>query len=187
MGNRHNRLKIVLGIFFLIATSWSQTWEITQQINGEYHLDRNIRLLSVEDSLLWVSSTDYIGNQESPLLVMERLSNRYTIPITNIVTIKKFYLPTERPEATGAFLGFMAAIPISTLISQNSGGTNVGVGGLINDIVYDNFLIFLITTPLGAWLGHQVSLHQNQSKTYDLTELTMGEKTTRLIKILEDS
>ena len=179
-------LTILSSILFLHTFVFGQSWEITQRSNGEFHIDRNVRLLSIKDSVLWVSSADYIGNVESPLMAMHRLTNRWAIPIDKIVSIQEYHLKRQNLPATGAFLGFIAAMPISAAFSHGNTGTNLGLGGLINDVFYRNFLVFLVTTPIGAWLGHQAELKQSESVHYDFKKLTRPEKVEQIQKILEE-
>lgn len=177
-------IRSILGVFLLTGPVLAQLWEVTSSRNGDSRLNRNIRLVAVEDTILWVQSTDFIGNRESPVLAVQRRSNRWAIPIDHIVGINKVYLKTERPEAVGALIGFMAAIPISTIISGSSGGTDPGLGGLINEILYNNFWVFLITTPLGAWLGHASNPEISESARYDLTDYSLTEKTRFIEKLI---
>ncbi|MCF7797463.1 MAG: hypothetical protein K9N11_08070 [Lentisphaeria bacterium] len=176
----------LLGILLLVTPSRAQLWEITSTRAGASRLDRNIRLVAVEDSLLWVQSTDYIGNRESPALAVQRNTNQWTIPIEHIVGINKVYLRTERPEAVGALMGFFAAIPVSAIIAGKPGGTDPGLNGLITEVFYDNFWVFLITTPLGAWLGHASIPTSAESGMYDLTDYTLSEKRLIIEKLIEE-
>lgn len=176
----------LLGLLFLATPSRAQLWEITSSRDGSSRLDRNIRLVAVEDSLLWVQSTDYIGNRESPVLAVQRNTNRWTIPLEHIVGINKVYLRTERPEAVGALMGFFIAIHVSAIIAGTPGGTDPGLSGLITEVFYDNFWVFLITTPLGAWLGHTSNADNAESGMYDLTDYSMVEKRLFIEKLIEE-
>ncbi|MCF7801811.1 MAG: hypothetical protein K9N34_07305 [Candidatus Marinimicrobia bacterium] len=178
--------RTVLGIFFLTVPVLAQLWEVTATSDGDSRLNRNIRLVAVEDTLLWVQSTDYIGNRESPILAVQRHSNRWAIPIEHIVGINRVYLRTERPEAVGALMGFFTAIPVSAIIAGNPGGTDPGISGLISEVFYNNFWVFLITTPIGAWLGHASSPEDSESGMYDLTDYSLGEKRLFIEKLIEE-
>lgn len=182
-------LHLFFGSLLLLMGSqaFSQGWEVMHQMNNELRLERNLRLLSIQDSLLWVGSADYIGNIESPALALQRLGQQWSIPISTIVGLKQVHLRSENPTATGAFLGFLAAIPIGTFISKDKGGTEPGFSGLINDVLYDNFFVFLITTPLGAMLNYKAELRRADTSSFDLTDMTLPEKSAVITKILEES
>lgn len=177
-----------VGLFLMVNSPvLSQGWEVLHQVNGEIQLERNLRLLSIQDSLMWVGSGDYIGNQESPALALKRLEKQWSIPVKNVLSLKQVHIQSENPAATGALLGFLAAIPIGTLISQDKGGTQPGISGLINDVLYDNFLVFLVTTPLGAMLNYRAELRRAETSYYDLTDLTLPEKTATITRIIAES
>ena len=181
-------LLFCLGSLILIdSNAFSQGWEVLHHVNGELRLERNLRLLSIQDSVLWVGSADYIGNLESPALALQRLEFQWSIPVERIESLKQVHLQSENPAATGAILGFLAAIPIGTAISKDKGGTDPGFSGLINDVLYDNFFIFLVTTPLGAMLNYKAELRRGSTILHKLTDMTFAEKTAVITKILEES